>query len=300
VRCDERRSSRARIASLPEHPRAEQAVDRSNRNTLHRRREQRHRAALRAVGDESREASVRNPFDSTETAMNKNLGLIGRKLGCTQLFSDDGTVVRVTVVQAGPCTVVRKRTEEKDGYSALQIAFGERSAKHCSKPLRGYFAKNGIEPKKVSKKGREVEMLPAVLREIRLPPEEVAKYEVGQVLTVEDVFKVGQFVDASGVSRGRGFSGVFRRHNFAGFVSTHGTHEYKRHGGSIGTNMTPGRTLPGLRMPGQYGNKKSTQLNLKIADVVADKNLVLIEGSVPGARNQIVMIRGAVKNGMRA
>lgn len=232
--------------------------------------------------------------------MNKNLGLIGRKLGCTQLFSDNGAVVRVTVVEVGPCKVVRKRTEEKDGYSALQLSFGERSAKHFSKPQKGYFAKNGVEPKKVSKKGRELETLPEVLREIRLPAEEVAKFEVGQVLTAQDVFKAGQFVDASGISRGRGFSGVFRRHNFAGFVTTHGTHEYKRHGGSIGTNMTPGRTLPGLKMPGQHGNKKTTQINLKIAEVLADKNLVLIEGSVPGSRNQIVTIRGAVKNGKHA
>lgn len=232
--------------------------------------------------------------------MNKNLGLIGRKLGCTQLFSDNGQVVRVTVVEVGPCKVVRKRTEEKDGYSALQLSFGERSAKHFNKPQKGYFAKNGVEANKVTKKGREVEMLPEVLREIRLPAAEVAKYEVGQVLTAQDVFKVGQFVDAQGISRGRGFSGVFRRHNFAGFVTTHGTHEYKRHGGSIGTNMTPGRTLPGLKMPGQHGNKKTTQINLKVAEVIADKNLVLIEGSVPGSRNEIVTIRGAVKNGKHA
>ncbi len=218
--------------------------------------------------------------------MNTNLGLIGRKLGCTQLFTDSGAVVRVTVVEVGPCKVVRKRTEEKDGYSALQLSFGEKRAKNVNKPLKGYFAKNGVEPRKDTRKGREVDLLPEVLKEIRL--------------TAADVFKVGQFVDASGLSRGRGFSGVFRRHNFAGFVTTHGTHEYKRHGGSIGTNMTPGRTLPGLKMPGQHGNKQTTQINLKVAEVIADKNLVLIEGSVPGSRNQIVTIRGAVKNGKHA
>jgi large subunit ribosomal protein L3 len=232
--------------------------------------------------------------------MNTNLGLIGRKLGCTQLFTDSGAVVRVTVVEVGPCKVVRKRTEEKDGYSALQLSFGEKRAKNVNKPLKGYFAKNGVEPRKDTRKGREVDLLPEVLKEIRLPAAEVAKFEVGQVLTAADVFKVGQFVDASGLSRGRGFSGVFRRHNFAGFVTTHGTHEYKRHGGSIGTNMTPGRTLPGLKMPGQHGNKQTTQINLKVAEVIADKNLVLIEGSVPGSRNQIVTIRGAVKNGKHA
>jgi large subunit ribosomal protein L3 len=232
--------------------------------------------------------------------MNQNLGLIGRKLGCTQIFTDNGNVVRVTVVEVGPCQVVRKRTVEKDGYSALQLSFGLKSAKSVNKPEKGYFEKSGVEAVKVTRKGREVALLPETLKELRLPAEQAAKFEVGQVLTASDVFKAGQFVDAAGVSRGRGFSGVFRRHNFAGFVTTHGTHEYKRHGGSIGTNMTPGRTLPGKKMPGQHGNVNTTQLNLKVAEVVADKNLVLIEGSVPGARNGIVVIRGAIKNGRHA
>lgn len=232
--------------------------------------------------------------------MNKHLGLIGRKLGCTQIFNDDGTVTRVTVVECGPCKIVRKRTQAKDGYDALQLAFGERSAKNVNKPKKGYFAKNGVEATKKTLKGREVEMLPETLKEIRLTTEAAAKFEVGQVLSVADVFTQGQFVDAIGTSTGRGFSGVFRRHNFAGFVQTHGTHEYKRHGGSIGTNMTPGRTLPGMKMPGQHGNKRHSEINLKIARVLADKNLVLIEGSVPGSRNGIVVIRGAVKAGRHA
>jgi large subunit ribosomal protein L3 len=232
--------------------------------------------------------------------MNKHLGLIGRKLGCTQIFNDDGTVVRVTVVECGPCKIVRKRTQEKDGYDALQLAFGERSAKNVNKPKKGYFAKNGVEPVKKTLKGREVEMLPETLKELRLDTANAAKFEVGQVLAVNDVFTQGQFVDACGISTGRGFSGVFRRHNFKGFVRTHGTHEYKRHGGSIGTNMTPGRTMPGKKMPGQHGNKRHSEINLKIARVIAEKNLVLIEGSVPGSRNSIVVIRGAVKAGRHA
>lgn len=232
--------------------------------------------------------------------MNTNPGILGKKLGCTQIFNNDGSVSRVTVIEAGPCIVVRKRTPERDGYSAIQIAFGERREKVVSKPERGYFAKNGIEGRKVTRKGKEVTLLPRVLKELRLPVEEVAKYEVGQTITVADVFKEGQFVDVSGITRGRGFSGVFRRHNFAGFVNTHGTHEYKRHGGSIGTNMTPGRTLPGLRMPGQYGNKKSTMLNLKVAKVIPEENLVLITGAVPGPRNGTVVVRGAVKGGRHA
>lgn len=232
--------------------------------------------------------------------MNTHPGILGKKLGCTQIFNDNGSVTRVTVVEAGPCTVVRKRTVEKDGYSALQLGFGEKRAKLVSKPERGHLEKNGIQARKVTRKGKEVELLPAELRELRLSPEEVARYEVGQAINVADVLKEGQYVDVSGVTRGRGFSGVFRRHHFAGFVSTHGTHEYKRHGGSIGTNMTPGRTLPGLRMPGQHGNARRTVLNLKVARIIPEQNLVLIEGAVPGARNSTVVVRGAVKAGKRA
>jgi large subunit ribosomal protein L3 len=133
------------------------------------------------------------------------------------------------------------------------------------------------------------------VRELRLPAEQVAKFEVGQKLPLDQVFEVGQFVDAQGITRGRGFSGVVRRWSFAGGVQSHGTHEYRRHGGSIGTNMTPGRTLPGLKMPGQYGNETVTALNLKVARLMVDDDLLLIEGAVPGAKNQLVTVRGAVK-----
>ncbi len=232
--------------------------------------------------------------------MNTLPGILGKKLGCTQIFNDDGSVTRVTVVEAGPCVVVRKRTVERDGYTALQLSFGERREKTVNKPGKGYFAKNGVQSTTVSKKGKDVAMLPRVLRELRLSPEEAAKYEVGQTISAMDVLKEGQFIDVSGVSRGRGFSGVFRRHNFKGFVRTHGTHEYKRHGGSIGTNMTPGRTIPGMKMPGQHGNKNHTTLNLKVAKIIADQNLVLIAGSVPGSRNSTVVVRGAIKRGRHA
>jgi len=227
--------------------------------------------------------------------MNTLPGILGKKLGCTQIFNDDGSVTRVTVVEAGPCVVVRKRTVERDGYTALQLAFGERREKTVNKPGKGYFAKNGVQAKTVSKKGKDVAMLPRVLREMRLSPDEAAKYEVGQTIVASDVLKEGQFIDVSGVSRGRGFSGVFRRHNFAGFVTTHGTHEYKRHGGSIGTNMTPGRTIPGMKMPGQHGNTKTSVLNQSIVKILAEENMVLIRGGIPGARNALVVVRGAVK-----
>lgn len=233
--------------------------------------------------------------------MNTLPGILGTKLGCTQIFNDNGTVTRVTVVEAGPCLVVRKRTIEKDGYSAVQFALGERRASTVSLPERGDLEKQGVKPRVVkNKRGKEIEYLPRELRELRLSPEEVAKFEVGQTVSAADVLKEGQFIDVTGISRGRGFSGVFRRHHFAGFVTTHGTHEYKRHGGSIGTNMTPGRTMPGKKMPGQHGNKRATVMNLKVAKIITDQNLVLIEGAVPGSRNGTVVVRGAVKNGKHA
>ena len=213
--------------------------------------------------------------------MNKNPGIIGKKIGMTQIFDEKGEVLRCTVVQAG-CVVIGKRTEEKDGYSALVLGLGERKEKHTSKPLAGQYKKIGQTPK------RQV-------HELRASAEHVAKFEIGQKVGVDQVFDVGQFVDAQGVTRGRGFSGVVRRWSFAGGVQTHGTHEYRRHGGSIGTNMTPGRTLPGLKMPGQYGNETVTAHNLKVAKIIAEEDLVLIEGAVPGPKNQLVLVRGAEK-----
>jgi large subunit ribosomal protein L3 len=228
--------------------------------------------------------------------MNTNLGLIGKKLGCTQIFDTNGNVARVTVVEAGPCVVVRKRTAEKDGYVALQIAFGEKRAALVNKPMTGYFAKNGVEARTgQSKKGKETKTLPRTLKELRLSAEDAARFEVGQTISVGDVFKEGQLVDVTGTSKGRGFAGVIKRHHFAGMVSTHGTHEYFRHGGSIGTNMTPGRTLPGLRMPGHLGASRSTVQNLRVVKVLPEQNLVLLEGSAPGADNGVVTVRGAVK-----
>ncbi len=213
--------------------------------------------------------------------MNKNPGILGKKLGMTQIFDEKGEVLRCTVVQAG-CVVIGKRTEEKDGYSALIVGLGERKEKHTTKPLLGAYKKTQQTPKRI-------------VRELRLSAEEVAKYEVGQKLPVDQIFTVGQFVDAQGKTRGRGFTGVMRRWNFAGGVQTHGTHEYRRHGGSIGTNMTPGRTLPGLKMPGQYGNETVSALNLKVARIIPEEDLVLVEGGIPGPDGSIVMVRGAVK-----
>jgi large subunit ribosomal protein L3 len=214
--------------------------------------------------------------------MNTQPGIFGRKLGATQLFAQDGTVTRVTVIQAGPVVVVGKRTVEKDGYVALILGFEDRKEKHTKKPLAGYFKKANASPKRV-------------LKELRCDAEFAGKWEVGQPLKLDEIFQPGMRVDARGTTRGRGFTGVVRRWGFAGAVSTHGTHEYRRHPGSIGTNMTPGRTLPNLKMGGQYGNETVSILNLKVARVDPEKNLLMVEGGVPGSRNGFVLVRQAVK-----
>jgi large subunit ribosomal protein L3 len=187
------------------------------------------------------------------------------------------------VIEAGPVVVVSKRTPEKDGYTALVLGFESRKEKHTAKSVMGFLKKAGTATP------------PRVLKELRCSPEFAAKWEVGQTLKLDEIFQAGQRVDARGTSRGRGFTGVMRRWNFAGNVDTHGTHEYRRHGGSIGTNMTPGRTLPNLRMGGQYGNETISVLNVKVARVDAEKHLLLLEGGVPGAANGFVLVRQAVK-----
>jgi large subunit ribosomal protein L3 len=213
--------------------------------------------------------------------MNQFPGVIGRKLGMTQFFREDGTVVPCTVVEARS-RVLAKRTQAKDGYDALVLGLGQRKAKHTSKPLAGFYKKSEQEPAKI-------------VRELRCTAELAAKYEVGQELKLDEVFEVGQFVDVQGTSRGLGFTGVMRRYNFKGAVRSHGAHEYKRHGGAIGTNMTPGRVLPGKKMPGQHGNAKTTVLTQQVVKIVPEENLILIDGGVPGARNGIVAVRGATK-----
>lgn len=213
--------------------------------------------------------------------MNTNPGILGKKIGMTQIFNADGSVARCTVVDAN-VVVVGKRTVEKDGYSALVLGQGDAKEKHASKAVIGSFKKAGAPLKKY-------------VRELRCTPEFAAKFEIGAALPLSDIFQEGQFVDVKGTTRGRGFTGVVRRWSFAGFVQTHGTHEYRRHGGSIGTNMTPGRTLPNLKMPGQYGSETVSVLNLKIVKIMADKGLLLIEGGIPGSREGHIFVRGAVK-----
>ena len=213
--------------------------------------------------------------------MNTNPGIFGKKLGMTQYFRPDGSVARCTVINTAS-VVVGKRTVERDGYTALVLGFGDAKEKHFTKSVITAFKKVGAPLKKE-------------VREMRCTPEFAAQHEIGATLPLEQLFEVGQHVDAQGTTRGRGFTGVVRRWGFAGFVQTHGTHEYRRHGGSIGTNMTPGRTLPNMKMPGQYGNETVSILNLKVARIISEQNLLLVEGGIPGSRNSFVTVRGAVK-----
>jgi large subunit ribosomal protein L3 len=215
--------------------------------------------------------------------MNTHPGVIGRKLGMTQVFAEDGSVVPCTVVEASSI-IVGKRTVEKDGYDALLLGMGgDRKEGRANKPLAGQYEKAKLPPK-------------AMLRELRCTAEFAAGYEVGQELKVDQVFEAGQYVDVRGITRGRGFTGVMRRHNFSGYRMTHGTHEYRRHGGSIGTRMTPGRVKLGQKMPGHYGNETVSILSQPIVKLLPEQNAVLIRGGIPGARGGLVTVRGAVKS----
>jgi large subunit ribosomal protein L3 len=202
-------------------------------------------------------------------------GLIGRKLGMTQLFNEDGVLVPVTLIQAGPCPVVQVKTDETDGYHAVQLGFGELKEKHSTLAIRGHAAR------------AELEMAPAVLREFRVP--DATQYAPGQEITVEQ-FEVGQRVKVTGTTKGRGFQGVVKRHGFSGRPGGHG-HPKSRTPGSIGPGTNPSRVIKGRKMAGQMGNKRHTTRNLRVERVDAERNLIFLRGSVPGARNATVLIR---------
>jgi large subunit ribosomal protein L3 len=216
--------------------------------------------------------------------MSLKMGLIGRKIGMTQVFHDDGTALGVTAVSVGPNVVVGKRTPDKHGYAAIQLGFEELPVRLASRPETGYFKKAGVE-----KPLRH-------LREVRLDPKELDKYEVGKVLKADEVFKAGDVIDVVGTTKGKGYQGVMKRHRMAGDTATHGTHEFFRHGGSIGCRLTPGRTFPGKRMSGRMGNVKCTAADLVVVKVLADKDVVLIKGAVPGPANGLVVVKGSMKD----
>jgi large subunit ribosomal protein L3 len=206
---------------------------------------------------------------------------ICRKIGMTQVFNDAGECIPVTVLDAQPNRVIQKKTPENDGYSALQLGYGERAQRHATKPLQGHCAKAGAPPVKV-------------LKESRIPAEELEKYEVGQQIEV-DVFSPGQRVDVIGTSKGKGFAGVVKRHGFSIKKRTHGTHEVFRHGGSIGPGSYPGRVIKGLRMAGQMGNARVTTLNIEVVRVDPEKRLLFVRGGVPGHNDALVRVRSSVR-----
>jgi large subunit ribosomal protein L3 len=203
-------------------------------------------------------------------------GLIGRKLGMTQVYSGQGVLVPVTVIEAGPCTVVATRQPERGGYAAAQLGFKPARARRLSKPLAGQFAKAGTG-------------VFTVLREVRLAEGEPPA--VGSEVRVSDVFAVGERVQVTGVSKGRGTTGVIKRHGFSGFPASHGTHESFRHGGSIGNRSYPGRVFKGKRMAGRSGAERVSTRNLEVVAVRPEEHLLLVRGAVPGARNGTLLIR---------
>ena len=216
---------------------------------------------------------------------NSSMGLLGTKLGMTQLFEDDGTVIPVTVVLAGPNKVLQVKTgDTKDGYFALQLGFGAQKAQRLNGALKGHLKKSGTDAVRH-------------IAEIRVTADLAAANEAGKELSPADVFAVGDKVDVTGTSKGRGFAGVMKRHHFSGFKRTHGVHEYFRHGGSIGTRLTPGMTLKGTRMGGRMGGERVTTQNLTVVKIDAEKQLLFIRGAVPGSKGGLVKVRKAVKNG---
>ena len=207
-------------------------------------------------------------------------GLLGTKLGMTQVWDEDGKVVPVTVIEVAPNVVTQIRTAELDGYSAVQIAAGQIDPRKVNKPTAGHFEKAGVTPRRH-------------LTEVRTS--DAAEYSLGQELTVEGTFEAGQKIDVVGTSKGKGFAGAMKRHNFSGVGASHGAHRNHRKPGSIGGASTPGRVFKGQRMPGRMGGERVTLQNLTVQAIDAEKGLILVKGAVPGARGRLVFVRNAVK-----
>lgn len=206
-------------------------------------------------------------------------GIIGKKLGMTQLFDESGKVVPVTIVEAGPCVVVQKKTEESDGYEAVQVGFGDISAKKVTKPAKGHFEKANVAPKKT-------------LREFRL--EDISALSVGDILKA-DIFAAGDRIDVSGISKGKGYAGSIKRWNNHRLRMTHGTGPVARHAGSMGSTSTPSRVYKGKRLPGHLGAEKVTVQNLTVVKVDAENNLIAVKGAIPGPKGGVICIMDSVK-----
>src|SRR4051812_47548481 len=208
-------------------------------------------------------------------------GVLGEKLGMTQVFDDEGRIVPVTVVQAGPCVVTQLRTQEKDGYTAVQIGYGQIDPRKVNKPRTGHFEKAGVTPRRYL---------------VELRSDDTTEYELGQEITA-GVFEAGQKIDVTGTSKGKGTAGVMKRHGFKGLGASHGTQRKHRSPGSIGGCATPGRVFKGVRMAGRMGAVRQTTQNLTVHAVDAERGVILIKGAVPGPKGAVVLVRSAVKGG---
>lgn len=207
------------------------------------------------------------------------LGILGLKKGMTQFNHETRGRMAVTIVEAGPCVVLQKKTEDTDGYNAVKLGFVEKKVKNTDKAARGNFDKAGATPKRY-------------IREFRVEtPADLDKFEVGKPVNIKDVFAEDQVIDVSGTSKGRGFTGVVKRWGFAGQKRTHGVHEMFRHGGSIGQCAWPGKVDKNKKMPGQYGNTRITTINLRVVKILEKENALLVSGAVPGSKNGLLELR---------
>ena len=214
-------------------------------------------------------------------------GLIGKKSGMTQVFNDDGNVVPVSVIDTSSLEVVGKRTQEKDKYTAVVLGLVDAKEKHLTKAQVGSFKKAGAKAKRI-------------VREFRVEASELAAFNVGDAVKVDALFKKGDLVDVTGITKGRGYQGVVKRWNFRGFGQTHGTHEYRKHPGAIGQRKTPGRVYPNKKLPGHYGVEQVTTQNLEVVAVYPEKNLILVKGGIAGPNDGLVTVKPSVKLAMRA
>jgi large subunit ribosomal protein L3 len=209
-------------------------------------------------------------------------GILGTKLGMTQIFTEDARAVPVTVIRAGPCVVTQVKTKERDGYEAIQLAYTDGARRvRANRPMAGHFARAGVPPQR---------------HLVELRTDDASTYRLGQTITVE-IFQPGERADVVGVSKGKGFAGVMKRHGFGGLPDSHGTERKHRSPGSVGAAATPSRVFRGMRMAGQMGNERVTVLNLEVVDRDPERNLLLLKGAVPGPVGGLVMVRSSVKTG---
>ena len=211
-------------------------------------------------------------------------GILGKKVGMTQVFDESGEVIPVTIIEAGPCFVTQKKTGEQDGYAAIQLGFEEVKPKRLTQPQKGHLQRNNLPPLRH-------------LREIRMSEGELEDYEEGQKISI-GIFEVGEIVDVVGISKGRGFTGVMKRYGFGGGPKTRGQSDRQRSPGSIGQGTTPGRVYKGKRMPGRMGNQRVSAQSLQVVLVDPQRNLLAVKGSVPGARNGLLLIKEARKTAL--